>query len=92
MRAGGSGLSAHGPSHEDATVLRVDDALGEAGGRDAARQLLASYPQIDALLVLVDVFAVGVMQHVHQIGLRAFMTSKLPPATTECERGLASPR
>ena len=51
-------------------VLRVDDALGEAGGRDAARQLLASYPQIDALLVLVDVLAVGVMQHVHQIGLR----------------------
>ena len=51
-------------------VLRVDEALGEAGGRDAARQLLASYPQIDALLVLVDVLAVGVMQHVHQIGLR----------------------
>ena len=51
-------------------VLRVDEALGEAGGGDAARQLLASYPQIDALLVLVDVLAVGVMQHVHQIGLR----------------------
>ena len=51
-------------------VLRVDEALGEAGGSDAARQLLASYPQIDALLVLVDVLAVGVMQHVHQIGLR----------------------
>ncbi|WP_144445458.1 substrate-binding domain-containing protein [Comamonas sp. 26] len=51
-------------------VLRVDEALGEAGGGDAARHLLASYPQIDALLVLVDVLAVGVMQHVHQIGLR----------------------
>lgn len=51
-------------------VLRVDEALGEAGGSDAARQLLASHPQIDALLVLVDVLAVGVMQHVHQIGLR----------------------
>ena len=40
------------------------------GLSDAARQLLAEHPQIDALLVLVDVLAVGVMQHVQQFGLR----------------------
>lgn len=40
------------------------------GLSDAARQLLAEHPQIDALLVLVDVLAVGVMQHAQQFGLR----------------------
>jgi DNA-binding LacI/PurR family transcriptional regulator len=51
-------------------ALRVDESKGEAGGRDAARMLLAAYPQIDALLVLVDVFAVGVVQYLQQTGLR----------------------
>lgn len=51
-------------------TLRLDEARGEAGGRDAARLLLAAHPQIDAFLVLVDVFAVGVAQHLQQAGLR----------------------
>jgi DNA-binding LacI/PurR family transcriptional regulator len=51
-------------------ALRVDESKGEAGGRDAARMLLAAHPQIDALLVLVDVFAVGVVQYLQQTGLR----------------------
>lgn len=51
-------------------TLRVDETRGEEGGRDAAHQLLAAYPQIDAFLVLVDVFAVGVAAHVQQMGLR----------------------
>ena len=50
--------------------LRVDETRGEEGGRDAARQLLAVHPQIDAFLVLVDVFAVGVAQQVQRMGLR----------------------
>ncbi|WP_395024427.1 LacI family DNA-binding transcriptional regulator [Comamonas odontotermitis] len=51
-------------------VLRMDESRGEAGGRDAARTLLAAYPQIDAFLVLVDVFAVGAAQYLQQAGLR----------------------
>lgn len=54
----------------DHIALRLDEARGEAGGRDAARLLLAAHPQIDAFLVLVDVFAVGVAQHLQQAGLR----------------------
>lgn len=60
-------VDASGMAH---IALRLDEARGEAGGRDAARLLLAAHPQIDAFLVLVDVFAVGVAQHLQQAGLR----------------------
>ena len=60
-------VEANGMEH---ISLRVDESRGEAGGRDAARMLLAAHPQIDALLVLVDVFAVGVAQYLQQTGLR----------------------
>ncbi len=47
-------------------TLRVDEANGEAGGWQAAQQLLKAHPQIDAMLVLVDVFAVGVADYLRQ--------------------------
>ena len=58
-------------------AVRVDEGKGEAGGRDAARILLAAHPQIDAFLVLVDVFAVGVAQYLQQTGLRVPQDIKL---------------
>lgn len=51
-------------------VMRVDESEGEAGGWRAAQSLLAAHPQIDAMLVLVDVLAVGVAQYLQQAGLR----------------------
>ena len=54
----------------ESICLRVDETKGEAGGRDAARMLLAAHPNIDALLVLVDVFAVGAAQYLQAAGLR----------------------
>lgn len=60
-------VAASGMEH---IALRVDESRGEAGGRDAVRQLLAAHPRIDALLVLVDVFAVGAAQYLQQVGLR----------------------
>lgn len=52
-------------------ILRVDESQGEAAGREAAQRLLSEHPQIDAMLVLVDVLAVGVLQHLNHLGLRA---------------------
>lgn len=51
-------------------AVRVDESLGEEGGGAAARRLLARYPQIDAFLVLVDAFAVGVARQLRQMGLQ----------------------
>lgn len=51
-------------------VLRMDEALGENGGYAAARQLLTEHPQLDALLVMVDTFAVGAARYVQEAGLR----------------------
>ena len=60
-------VQASGMAH---VALRVDEAEGEAGGWRAAQQLMAAHPQIDAMLVLVDVLAVGVLQYLQQAGLR----------------------
>lgn len=59
--------AAHGmrPCYE-----QVDESLGEEGGRDACGRLLALYPDIDALCVPVDAFAVGALAAVQQAGLR----------------------
>lgn len=46
--------------------VRVDEARGEEGGRSTAEELLKAHPLIDALLVMVDVFAVGVADHLQQ--------------------------
>lgn len=48
--------------------LRVDEACGEHGGREAAEQLLSTHPDIDAMLILVDAFAVGAVQYVQETG------------------------
>ena len=51
-------------------VLRIDESLGEVGGFDAAQLLLSQHGQIDAFLVMVDAFAVGVAQYLRQVGKR----------------------
>lgn len=51
-------------------AVRIDETRGEEGGSATARELLAAHPQIDAFLVLVDVFAVGVAQYLQGAGLR----------------------
>lgn len=51
-------------------VLRQDESLGEVGGHAAARQLLKEHPQLDALLVMVDAFAVGAVHYAQEAGLR----------------------
>ena len=49
--------------------LRVDETRGEEGGYCAARSLLVDHPRIDAMLVLVDVFAVGAARYLREAGL-----------------------
>lgn len=51
-------------------VLRMDEAEGEDGGHAAAQQLLGEHPELDALLVMVDAFAVGAARYAQQAGLR----------------------
>jgi DNA-binding LacI/PurR family transcriptional regulator len=51
-------------------IVRVDEATGEQGGYDAARDLLALDPRIDALCVPVDAFASGAARAVHDGGRR----------------------
>lgn len=51
-------------------TLRLDEALGEDGGYAAARQLLTEHPELDAMLVMVDAFAVGAARYAQEAGRR----------------------
>ncbi len=58
-------------AHGQAPLLSlVDEASGEAGGRDAALALLAGHPDIDAFCVPVDAFATGAVAAVLETGRR----------------------
>lgn len=50
--------------------MQVEENLGEEGGREACAKLLALHPDIDALCVPVDAFAVGALAAAQQAGLR----------------------
>jgi DNA-binding LacI/PurR family transcriptional regulator len=60
-------VAAHGMPN---LLMKVDEALGEEGGHDAARTLLAADPAIDAFCVPVDAFAVGVARFLAESGRR----------------------
>ncbi|HYP84628.1 LacI family DNA-binding transcriptional regulator [Variovorax sp.] len=51
-------------------LVQADEALGEAAGQAAAAALLAAHPDIDALCVPVDAFAVGAVRALHAAGRR----------------------
>jgi DNA-binding LacI/PurR family transcriptional regulator len=49
-------------------AVRVDEAGGEAAAREAAASLLEDSPDIDALCVPIDAFAIGVLDAARDIG------------------------
>jgi DNA-binding LacI/PurR family transcriptional regulator len=51
-----------------AVVRLLDEAGGEAAGYAAARELLTAHPELDALFVSVDVFAVGARRAAAELG------------------------
>jgi DNA-binding LacI/PurR family transcriptional regulator len=60
-------------------AVRVDEAAGEAAARKAAARMLETCPDIDALCVPVDAFAIGVLDAARDIGRS--VPSKLRVAT-----------
>jgi DNA-binding LacI/PurR family transcriptional regulator len=61
----------------DAIVRPVDEAGGELAGYASARELLSEHPELDALFVSVDVFAVGARRAADEIGRRVPQDLKL---------------
>lgn len=53
----------------DPIVRYLDERQGEQAGYDAALNLLESHPEVDALFVLVDTFASGVVQAFNEHGV-----------------------
>ena len=53
----------------DPTVRYLDERLGERAGYDAAADLLRHHPEVDAIFVLVDTFASGVVQALNEQGI-----------------------
>lgn len=51
-------------------VLTADEASGEQGGYEATCKLLSLYPDLDALCVPVDAFAVGALRALAEAGRR----------------------
>lgn len=51
-------------------LATADEVQGEAGGGQAAAALLAAHPDIDALCVPIDAFAVGAARALHALGRR----------------------
>ena len=51
-------------------VKKVDETRGETGGREAALELFARHPELDAICAPVDALAVGVTQALHHLGRR----------------------
>lgn len=49
-------------------MIRADEAAGQEGGAAAAEALLRAAPEIDALLVPVDAFAVGAVEAARRLG------------------------
>lgn len=43
-------------------IHAVDELLGEEGGRLATLELIAQYPEMDAICAPVDAFAAGVIK------------------------------
>lgn len=58
-------------------VTAASEAKGEQGGYDACAALLAAHPDVDALCVPVDAFAVGAVQAIQARGLRIPMDVKI---------------
>ncbi|RDU96856.1 LacI family DNA-binding transcriptional regulator [Trinickia dinghuensis] len=59
--------SAHGI---DPAVVHVDEAGGEQAAYDACLRLLAQHPELDAICVPVDAFAIGAVRAIGERGLR----------------------
>jgi len=51
-------------------VAKADEYGGEEAGRQAAHELLADFPDIDAVCVPVDAFAAGVIKALGELGRR----------------------
>jgi DNA-binding LacI/PurR family transcriptional regulator len=59
------------------TVVRIDESGGEAAGHAAALRLLQERPELDALCVPVDAFAVGANQALAELGRKVPADVKL---------------
>lgn len=53
-----------------AIVVTADESQGEAGGREATRNLLQRHPGVDGICVPVDAFAIGTLGALRDAGLR----------------------
>jgi DNA-binding LacI/PurR family transcriptional regulator len=73
-------------------AVRVDEAGGEAAARDAALRLLESYPNIDALCVPVDAFAIGVLDAARGIGRSVPNTLRVATRYDGVRAKLAAPQ
>ena len=51
-------------------VVLADEAAGEEAGRTATLELLAAHPDLDAICVPVDAFAVGAARALQELGRR----------------------
>jgi DNA-binding LacI/PurR family transcriptional regulator len=58
-------------------VARLDEKGGEAAAHETTRELLARHPELDALCVPVDVFAVGALKAALESGRRVPRNLKL---------------
>lgn len=52
--------------HMSEKVYAIAEAQGEIGAKNAVHQILKDHPNTDAILVLVDTFASGVMQYLQE--------------------------
>ncbi len=50
-------------------VYKVEEHLGEMGGKSAIAEIMKQYPKTDAILVMIDTFATGVMQYLTEKGI-----------------------
>ncbi|ENX15462.1 hypothetical protein F895_02008 [Acinetobacter sp. CIP 64.2] len=44
-------------------VYQIEERLGEMGGKSATAEIIKKHPKTDAILVMIDTFATGVMQY-----------------------------
>lgn len=54
--------------HKTPVICRVDEQGGEAAAQAAVRQLMSEWPALDGLCAPVDVFAVGAIKALHELG------------------------
>jgi DNA-binding LacI/PurR family transcriptional regulator len=58
-----------GAKGQQPTVRRINEAAGSAGAYDVTKRLLSEHPELDALYVSVDAFAVGARRAAADLGI-----------------------